>query len=88
MTFRHNGCGGTTMTPTLGYLFDVPSYCAGPEVSGNPDYFPQITISLTSIFLGRMFLPPKERGIWNQRVRNRLTGKKDAQKVGGSAYNH
>ena len=25
---------------------------------------------------GRMFLPPKKRGIWRQRVKNRLTEKK------------
>ena len=76
MTFRHNGCGGTTITPTLGYLFDVLSKSAGPDVSANLNYFPQITISRQAISPGRMFLPPEKRGIWRQRVKNRLTEKK------------
>ena len=87
MTFRHNGCGGTTMTPTLGDLLGASSYPAGPGVSGNPGYFPQITISRMSAFLGRMSLPPKKRGIWRQRIKNRLTEKRDIPKVKGSCYN-
>ena len=87
MTFRHNGCGGTTITPTLGYLFDVLSKSAGPDVSANLNYFPQITISRQASSPGRMFLPPEKRGIWRQRVKNRLTEKKDTQKVDGNLYN-
>ena len=33
-----------------------------------------------------MLLPPEKRGIWLQRVRNRLAEKKDVQKVDGSLY--
>ncbi len=64
------------ITPTLGYLSDVLFYPEGPDISEYCNYFLGIPISRPSDFPGRMFLPPQQRDIWLQRVKNRLTGKK------------
>ena len=75
------------VTPMLGYLFGVLSNPEGPDISEYCNYFLGIPISRPSDFPGRMFLPPQQRDIWLQRVKNRLTGKRDAPKVDGSLYN-